>query len=150
MKKILLQAICVMALILSFPSSSQDDTKPVPEIDPHTLQELRCLELNIHFEASGEPSKGKIAVGQVTMNRVKSGKFPDTVCGVVRQPYQFSWVGVVRKWHKTVVSNEIKQIAYNIYMQEQKDITKKSLYFQRYDVSYRTNYKLKIGDHIFF
>lgn len=55
-------------------------------------QELTCLAKNVYFEARGESYKGKMAVAKVTMNRVSSGLFPNTVCGVVYQPKQFSWV----------------------------------------------------------
>lgn len=58
--------------------------------------ETECLAKNIYFEAQAEPYQGKLAVATVTMNRVKSGKFPHTVCGVVLQKNsegcQFSWV----------------------------------------------------------
>lgn len=55
-------------------------------------RQLQCLAENIYFEAAGEALPGKIAVAQVTMNRVKSGLFPDTICKVVHQTSQFSWV----------------------------------------------------------
>jgi len=50
-----------------------------------------CLALNIYFEARSEDFKSQIAVGQVTLNRVESEKFPDTICEVVKQKHQFSW-----------------------------------------------------------
>jgi spore germination cell wall hydrolase CwlJ-like protein len=60
------------------------------------LKEVECLARNIYFEAGGEPRNGKIAVAEVTMNRVKSKRYPRTVCGVVYQKTkgtcQFSWV----------------------------------------------------------
>jgi Cell Wall Hydrolase len=46
---------------------------------------LTCLALNVYFEARGEPVAGQYAVAEVTMNRVASGRYPDTVCGVVHQ-----------------------------------------------------------------
>ena len=57
----------------------------------HTSRELRCLALNVYFEARGETAAGQLAVAMVTMNRVKSRHYPSTVCGVVWQPHQFSW-----------------------------------------------------------
>ena len=60
------------------------------------MREVECLAKNIYFEAGGESRTGKIAVAEVTMNRVKSGQFPKTVCAVVHQRHknicQFSWV----------------------------------------------------------
>lgn len=45
----------------------------------------KCLADAIYFEARGEPVRGQIAVAQVVMNRVFSGYYPNTVCGVVYQ-----------------------------------------------------------------
>jgi len=45
----------------------------------------KCLANAIYFEARGEPVRGQIAVAQVVLNRAFSGKYPDTVCGVVYQ-----------------------------------------------------------------
>lgn len=45
----------------------------------------KCLTDAIYFEARGEPVRGQIAVAQVVMNRVFSGYYPNTVCGVVYQ-----------------------------------------------------------------
>jgi spore germination cell wall hydrolase CwlJ-like protein len=46
---------------------------------------VKCLTQAIYFEARGEPVRGQIAVAQVVMNRVFSGYYPSTVCGVVFQ-----------------------------------------------------------------
>ncbi len=45
--------------------------------------DLMCLARNIYHEARGEPLAGQLAVAEVTMNRVASRHFPDTVCDVV-------------------------------------------------------------------
>jgi spore germination cell wall hydrolase CwlJ-like protein len=45
----------------------------------------KCLAEAVYFEARGEPVRGQIAVAQVVMNRVFSGFYPTTVCGVVYQ-----------------------------------------------------------------
>lgn len=45
----------------------------------------KCLAEVIYFEARGEAVRGQIAVAQVVLNRAFSGKYPDTVCGVVYQ-----------------------------------------------------------------
>jgi len=50
-----------------------------------------CLAKNIFHEAGIESDMGKYAVAQVTLNRVKSDKYPNTICKVVLQRYQFSW-----------------------------------------------------------
>ena len=50
-----------------------------------------CMALNIYHEARGESQLGWLSVAFVTLNRVESSRYPDTVCSVVYQPYQFSW-----------------------------------------------------------
>jgi spore germination cell wall hydrolase CwlJ-like protein len=52
--------------------------------------DLRLLSAIIYCEAGSESYKGKVAVGIVVMNRVKSNLFPDTVKGVIYQSYQFT------------------------------------------------------------
>jgi N-acetylmuramoyl-L-alanine amidase len=54
--------------------------------------ELRCLATAVYFESKGEPLVGQLAVAQVVMNRAQSGRFASTICGVVKQPSQFSFV----------------------------------------------------------
>lgn len=54
-------------------------------------QDVDCLAKNIYYEARGEPVRGQIAVALVTINRVESTKYADTICGVVYQKGQFSW-----------------------------------------------------------
>ena len=53
--------------------------------------EVRCLEAAIHYEAKGESFAGKLAVGNVVLNRVAAPDFPKSVCAVVKQKKQFSW-----------------------------------------------------------
>jgi N-acetylmuramoyl-L-alanine amidase len=71
----------------------------IAEVRPIFNQEVSCLAQNIYYEAASESYEGKLAVAQVTLNRVRSGKFPASVCGVVKQKNtingiticQFSW-----------------------------------------------------------
>lgn len=48
-------------------------------------REERCLAEAIYFEARSEPEAGQAAVAQVVLNRVKSGLYPASICGVVYQ-----------------------------------------------------------------
>lgn len=49
------------------------------------IVDLACLSENVYFEARGEPLAGQYAVAEVTMNRVASPLFPDSVCEVVHE-----------------------------------------------------------------
>jgi hypothetical protein len=46
----------------------------------------------IYYEARGESTAGQIAVAQVIVNRSKSGKYPNSITGVVNQKSQFSYI----------------------------------------------------------
>src|SRR3954454_8332361 len=54
--------------------------------------QLECLAGAVYFEAKGEPLKGQLGVARVILNRTRSGRFPATACGVVKQRGQFSFV----------------------------------------------------------
>lgn len=58
------------------------------ELDP----ELRCLAGAVYFESRGESLVGQLAVAHVVINRAQSGRFPKSLCGVVHQRSQFSFV----------------------------------------------------------
>ena len=54
--------------------------------------ESECLARAVYWESRGEPLAGQLAVAEVVLNRAQSGRFAPTLCGVVRQPFQFSFV----------------------------------------------------------
>lgn len=80
-------------------------------------QEQDCLASAIYFEARGEPIEGQLAVAEVVLNRVASKKYPDTICEVVEQPWQFSFVNATGRipdanraseaWKKSVAISAI-------------------------------------------
>lgn len=78
--------------------------------------DMRCLASAIYFEARGESLEGRVAVGDVIINRAESGRFPSSYCGVVYQPSQFSFVHGrsmpairenSRDWHEAVAIAQI-------------------------------------------
>jgi spore germination cell wall hydrolase CwlJ-like protein len=54
--------------------------------------EVDCLAHNIYFESRNQSTSSQFAVGFVTLNRVKDSRFPNTICKVVKQRHQFSWL----------------------------------------------------------
>jgi spore germination cell wall hydrolase CwlJ-like protein len=81
-------------------------------------RELHCLAGAIYFEAKSESLTGQLAVGRVIVARSKSGRFPNSYCGVVFQPSQFSFVrgssmpGIARASHQWKNAVAIAQIAH--------------------------------------
>ena len=54
--------------------------------------DLTLLARCVHAEARGEPYTGQVAVAAVVLNRVRSASFPNTIAGVIYQPYAFTAV----------------------------------------------------------
>jgi spore germination cell wall hydrolase CwlJ-like protein len=71
-----------------FPEPSEPFGQPryADLIDPDKMsREQKCLAEAVYFEARSEPAEGQAAVAQVILNRVRSGLYPSSVCGVVYQ-----------------------------------------------------------------
>ena len=54
--------------------------------------EHECLAASVYFESKGQPVAGQLAVAETILNRVTSGRFPRSACGVVKQRGQFGFV----------------------------------------------------------
>lgn len=83
----------------------------------YSKQDLFCMAKNIYHEAGSEPTLGKYAVAQVTVNRMKSPDFGGRVCSVVFEPYQFSWANYHgRRWTTPHGKSweEAKRIAHDV------------------------------------
>lgn len=119
--------------------------------------DLACLASNIYHEARGESFLGKIAVAQVTLNRVNhETKWPSTVCGVVYQKVQgrpqFSWTTMNLKIVDNKAWEEAKQIAYGVLSGELFIKNFKHTYFHNTTVEHGQklrNHKV-IGNHVFY
>lgn len=62
------------------------------EGDAGADSELNCLAVGVYYEAKSEPLAGQLAVADVIINRTQSGRFPKSICSVITQRGQFSFV----------------------------------------------------------
>jgi spore germination cell wall hydrolase CwlJ-like protein len=156
--KVLLGSFLFFGLILSVDSGIIESKYQL--ISPSTEQQINCLAQNIYYEAATESFEGKLAVAQVTLNRVKSGKFGNTVCKTVYQKVkktcQFSWVCEKKNRLMRYDSQEFiacKEAAYSVlvYGHRIKKLDN-ALYYHATYVNPRWNKKVvaKIGKHIFY
>jgi len=101
---LLTMVVLVMMFTPSIPNNKTEERVYVVgtvENSPEIKKQLECLAINIYREAGYEPYDGRVAVAQVTLNRVEHPGFPDNVCDVVyekrhnrntgRVVCQFSW-----------------------------------------------------------
>lgn len=118
-------------------------------------RELECLAGATYFESKGEPLEGQLAVAEVILNRATSGRFPGSVCGVVHQRGQFSFVRggkmpainrTGRAWREAVAVAQIAQD--ELWESSASD----ALFFHARRVS--PGWRLKrvgtVGNHVFY
>ena len=172
--------LTIFAIVLSLVGIFVLDRKPVQivslesaDIKLHHLtsdakREIACLAENIYFEAAHEPEAGQLAVAFVTMNRVNSGKFADTICGVVKQKIgstcQFSWWCETKPYVMSTnqvltktnnqLYNRIQDMAVNFYLNHErmKDPSKGAFYYHADYVNpgWKLPKNIQIGRHIFY
>jgi spore germination cell wall hydrolase CwlJ-like protein len=73
-------------------ASSLHDLVRMQDVDDSLSEEERCLASAVYFESKGESLAGQLAVARVVLARANSGRFPKTLCGVIFQKGQFSFV----------------------------------------------------------
>ena len=120
-----------------------------------TNAELLCLAKNIYYEARGEPMHGKIAVAQVTLNRVTHRtEFQSNICGVVYAKDQFSWTNGKNKEPRGEAWREAQALAKAVIQGTAHLPQFKALYFHNLTVQPKWNKTkelvARIGNHIFY
>ena len=116
---------------------SSPTAAPILTWEPVISQaEIECMAKNIYFEAAVESTAGQLAVAQVTLNRVKSHHYPNSVCEVVyegphtadgfpkRDRCQFSWY-CDGKGDDPAIAGQLWKTAHNLakyVLKRQKDL----------------------------
>ncbi len=127
-------------------------------------RQLSCLAKNIYYEARGEPFEGKVAIAQVTLNRVASGQFPDDICKTIYQKNvvyekvicQFSWACDRDSGARPPNNSsyrESMEVAKKVLLEDFRLPTlKDAMYFHADSVNpgWKKEKVAKIGRHIFY
>ena len=164
----ILATFVAVMIILGFSSVMATQIEPMPikvsyhDLSPKAKHQVECLAQNMYFESGHESEEGQIAVGMVTMNRVKSGDYPTTICGVVKQKVedtcQFSWYcdgksdkpTNVKAWREAVTAVRKAYVIYNLGV----DISSGAVMYHATYVSpyWKKAYKriTRIDSHIFY
>lgn len=124
-------------------------------------QDLTCMAHAVYFEAGNQGYEGKAAVANVIMNRVESEQYPDTICGVVTQPNQFSYLLDSHKRHlklnnkiDTIAFQQSLAIGYHVAEGRLPDNTKGSTHYYAQNIvtpiwSHKATQTIVIDDHTF-
>lgn len=75
----------VERVVNNIPKQYPEYTPPVEQVKLPIKEEVLCLQKNIFFEARNQDEEAQIAVAWVTINRVKSNRYPNKICDVVYQ-----------------------------------------------------------------
>ena len=117
-------------------------------------REVDCLAKTIYHVGHSQDSDGKQLIGQLVLNRVKSDKFPNTICEVVYQNGQFQWT--VGEWPIIMPEqyDESVKIA-NELLNTKATETIPVLYYHHYlkpkpTMFYYRNQLFRHGDYIFY
>ena len=118
-------------------------------------RETECLAASVYFESKTEPLEGQLAVAEVVMNRATSGRFAKSICGVVFQKGQFSFVRgggfppIARNGHAWREAVAIAQIAMNDHWDSR---ASKALFFHATRVSpgWNKTRVTQLGNHVFY
>ena len=115
---------------------------------------VKCLATAVYFESKGEPIEGQLAVAQVILNRVESGRYAGDSCGVIRQAGQFSFahdgrsdrIADNRQWRTA------QAVAVIAATRNWKDIVGEATAFHAARVSPKWAMKKvsRIGNHVFY
>ena len=133
-----------------------DDVIQVKEHIKYTKNDLDCLTRNIYYEAGAESTVGKFAVAHVTVNRLKTGYWGNTICKVVYARAQFSWT-LAKKlprpdsqlWaeaeevaRKVLAGHRVRGLTRSLYYH--------AIYIQNPNWADTTQEAGQIGNHIFY
>lgn len=117
--------------------------------------ELECMAKVVRHEAANQSRKGQRAVAEIIMNRVRSGRFADTVCGVVNQPGQFFDTASYNPSRNTKQWQTAVEVSREVLGNDGENVTNGALF---YHASYQSPTRffrgrqqvLAMGDHIFY
>lgn len=155
-----LAALC-LSLSLALPITAPTIAYADPARGPETVTQARyggadslaCLTEALYFEARGESRSGQRAVAEVILNRVDSGAFPNSVCGVVHQRGQLSYKKG-RRMSNAASAARARQLAAEALAGAPRQLTAGATYFHTTSVrpswSKRFTRTTRIGSHIFY
>ena len=118
----------------------------------YTARDRECLERAMFFESNRSSPDGLVAVGTVVMNRLASGKYPDTICGVVGQKKQFA-PGVLSRKMNSKALPDVQAAADAVLKGKRHPKLKNSMFFHTAGLKFpyrNMHYVLVAGGNSFY
>lgn len=150
---------------------AQSNVKPLGALTRHDIAEVKvakrseewhCLTEALYFEARGESFRGQVAVAEVILNRVDSKRYPNSICGVVKQGQQrrnacqfsYNCDGIKNRIGNKRLFEDLGRLAWVMKQGQERSLTGDALFYHNTSVRPRWARKMvrttRIGDHIFY
>jgi spore germination cell wall hydrolase CwlJ-like protein len=159
--------LCLAAIALPCIMASVPARSALPSLRPASLDalvarigpeknpsaEIHCLARAVYFEARGEEAQGQLAVAQVILRRTRlEDRFPTSVCGVIRQPGQFSFDHSRAPDYRTPSWRTAVAIARIAHRGDWRELASGAIYFTASSVrpTWAVSRVVRIGNHIFY
>nr|WP_252912077.1 cell wall hydrolase [Aliihoeflea aestuarii] len=145
-----------LSLFVSACTSSSDllDDVVTSSVKPvaATASNRDCMARAMFFESHRSSREGLIAVGSVVMNRVESGEYPDTICGVVGQKNQFA-PGVMTRQMNSKALPDVMAAADAVLAGERHPLVQDAKFFHTAGLNFpypNMHYVLRAGGNAFY
>jgi spore germination cell wall hydrolase CwlJ-like protein len=162
-------AVCLSAvMLLSACTSSQTasslDSKnlttkvaqvpagPKKQVYTYSSADRECLKRAMYFESKRSSENGFMAVGSVIMNRMTSGLYPETICGVVKQEKQFA-PGVMSRKMDEDTAPELNEVADAVLKGKRHPDVKEAMFFHTAGLRFpykNMHYVANAGGNVFY
>lgn len=138
------------------PTASDDDaTQAAPVLATVDAKSVECMAKVVLHEAANQPREGKIAVAQTLVNRLKAGRFGDSICEVVNQKGQYFRIASFHPRKDSDGWQEAVEVAHDVLAGETQPVAPGAMYFRasyaRTNAFFRTRERVAtVGAHVFY
>jgi N-acetylmuramoyl-L-alanine amidase len=146
----------VDAQIQESQDESSSDSASLASAEPaYDAAELDCLAKAVHREAGNQSREGKLAVAQLVINRVKSGRFANSICGVINQRGQFFQTSAYSPRRDTAQWASAEAVAREALDGSAPEVVPGAVFFHATYIApnswFRTRERVTtLGDHVFY
>jgi spore germination cell wall hydrolase CwlJ-like protein len=134
---------------------SDADAAQSPVLASVDAKSVECMAKVVLHEAANQPREGKIAVAQTLVNRLKAGRFGDSICGVVNQKGQYFRIASFHPRKDSDGWQEAVEVAHDVLAGQTQPVAPGAMYFRASyapaNAFFRTRERVAtVGAHIFY
>jgi len=136
-------------------ADDQDDSDQAPVVTQADAASVECMAKVVLHEAANQPREGKVAVAQTLVNRLKAGRFGDTICAVANQKGQFFHIAGFHPRRSSDGWQEAVEIAHEVLAGEADPVAPGAMFFRASYAPANAFFRKRervatVGAHIFY